>query len=519
MSDSSRVNTNTTGDTSPVAVPCIGYEQMSSSWSLILDLLDGTQAMRAAGTTWLPQEPSEEDDAYNARLGRSILYNGYKDTLNKLKNRPFTVPVKITDLPASLEYLEDDVDGMGTSMSDFIREILANLIKFGIAHIYVDHSKVTIDQPDSEEKRKPTIAEETAAGARVFFTSVSPVDLIGWQTQKVENSSVQDLTQIRIQETSIEADGDYGDGEVDYVTVYNKDDWERHQKLDPEKNDSYQKVEDGPSTLGKIPLVTIYASKDGYMTAEAPLMDLAWLNLAHWQSYSDQRNILKFSRFGLLFGKGFSPAQVKSGKIVVGPRRAVLTNSTEAELKYVEPSGKGIEAGQWDLGDIEEKMRVLGNQPTVKDIPTTATENRNDESRTVSQLQTWVGATERGMVAALKLAAEWRGVEPSEEMAIDIYSDFEATILGGSDKELLLKTREAGEITRERHLREQQRRGVYSQDMDPEEEARLAAAEKQADEAILMKDLMPDGDVIEDEDEDEDDDDDDPVEDPVDEDE
>ena len=121
------------------------------------------------------------------------------------------------------------------------------------------------------------------------------------------------------------------------------------------------------------------------------------------------------------------------------------------------------------------------------------------------------------MIAALKLAAEWRGIEPSEDMAIDIYSDFEATLLGGGDKELLLKTREAGEITRERHLREQQRRGVYSQDMDPGEEARLAAAEKQADEALLMKDLMPDsdnGDVIEDEDEDED-----PVEGPVDEDE
>jgi len=507
MSDSSRLNKNSSDDTSPVAVPCLGYDEMASSWSLILDLLGGTEAMREAGQTWLPQESGEADEDYEARLGRSILYNGYKDTLNKLKNRPFTVPVKITALPPALEYLEDDVDGMGTSMSDFIREILSNLIKFGVAHIYVDHSKVTIEQGEGDAKRKATIADEKAAGARVLFTSVSPIDLIGWQTEKVENSRVQNLTQIRIQETAIEADGDYGDAEVDYVTVYNKNNWERHQKLDPEKNNSYAQVEDGPSSLGKIPLITIYAAKSGYMLAEPPMMDLAWLNMAHWQSYSDQRNILKFSRFGLLFGKGFSKEQVKSGKIAVGPHRAVLTNSVDAELKYVEPTGKGIEAGQWDIGDIEEKMRVLGNQPTVKDIPTTATENRNDESRTVSQLQTWVGATERGMMAALRLAAEWRGIEPPEEMAIDIYSDFEATLLGGGDKDLLLKTRAAGEITRERHLREQQRRGVYSQDMDPVEEARLAAKEKQDADEMLMKDLMPD--VTEDSDMDEDLDDDD----------
>ncbi|GAH62508.1 unnamed protein product, partial [marine sediment metagenome] len=96
---------------SPVGIPSISYESMAELWTLIHDLLGGTAAMREAAQTWLPQEPAEGSTAYKARLNRSILYNGYKDTLNKLKNRPFTRPVVAIDFPPDIAYLEHDVDG------------------------------------------------------------------------------------------------------------------------------------------------------------------------------------------------------------------------------------------------------------------------------------------------------------------------------------------------------------------------------------------------------------------------
>src|SRR3546814_11327266 len=60
----------------------------------------------------------------------------------------------------------------------------------------------------------------------------------------------------------------------------------------------------GPPGFGTLPLVTVYAERTGYLTARPPLLDLAWLNLAHWQSSSDQRHILHVARVPILFEIG-----------------------------------------------------------------------------------------------------------------------------------------------------------------------------------------------------------------------
>ncbi|HDY86886.1 MAG TPA: hypothetical protein ENH82_02085, partial [bacterium] len=65
---------------SPVMIPSISYERMAEKWDLINDLLGGTKAMQASGEKWLPSEPAESQLAYDARLSRSVLYNGLRDT-------------------------------------------------------------------------------------------------------------------------------------------------------------------------------------------------------------------------------------------------------------------------------------------------------------------------------------------------------------------------------------------------------------------------------------------------------
>ena len=431
---------------SPVGIPSIGYDIMSEKWPLIHDLLGGTAAMRAAATTWLPQEEAEGSSGYDSRLGRSVLFNGFRDTTQKLANRPFSHPVVITDLPEQLEYLQDDVDSTGKPLDTFSKEVLDAMIKYGLVHILVDHSVVETVVDGGET----TKADEAEVGARVFLSCIKPPNLIGWQSEKNPSSKVLELTQIRIKETVTETDGDYGDAESVYINVINNDTWETHQQ-DSENEDKYVKIDEGTHTFKRIYLITIYANKIGFLMAEPPLMDLAWLNLAHWQSDSDQRNILRLSRFGLLFGAGLDKELVQSGSLDVGPSKAILCQNADAKLTYVEHTGKAIEAGRKDLQDIEEKMEIVGQQPMMRTQPqTTATAKRVDETRKF---------------------------ELSESFAINIYSDFEAVLLGASDKELLLKMRQVGELSMETHLREQQRRGTLSTDVDIEEEVEAIGAD------------------------------------------
>jgi len=455
-----------------IAIPCVGYDVMSPDWDLLHDLLGGTRAMRLTGEKWLPREPREE--GYNARLNRSILYNAYRDTLSKLANRPFAHPIQFTDLPDELTYLIDDVDATGKSFESFAREVLKDLINYGLAHIFVDHSEL----PEVVEGETLTKADEERLGARVLLNVIHPPNLIGWQTEIVDKRVT--LTQIRVKEIITEAFGDYGDADINYIRVYTRTGWEVHQEFDSENKEGekvWKIVESGEHTFGSISLVTIYANRVGFMMAEPSLMDLAWLNLAHWQSYSDQRNILRLSRFGLLFGKGF-PKDMVGQSLDIGPSKAFLTTDTNADLKYVEHTGASIEAGAKDIEDIEIKMEILGQQPLMRSTSlSTATAKRIDESRNVSQLQSWVRSLERGLLQAIEMACEWRKIEMPETTKIDIFSDFEVAISGSTDKELLLKARTEGEITRERFLREEQRRGVFSGDMDPEEEAKAAEKE------------------------------------------
>jgi hypothetical protein len=390
-----------------VAVPCVGYQEMSISWELIHDLLGGTQAMREAGEKWLPREPREE--SYNARLNRSILYNGYRDTRNKLANRPFSHEIQFNEIPEELEYLKDDVDATGRPFSSFAKELMSDLLDYGIAHIFVDHTAIS----EIEEGETLTKADEERIGVRVLFNIVHPPNLIGWQTEVV-NKKVK-LKQIRIKETVIEPSGGFGDVEVTYVKVYYEDSWEKYElKQDQDKQDYWDLVDQGTFTLGKISLTTIYANRTGYMTAEPSLMDLAWLNLAHWQSYSDQRNILRLSRFGILFGRGF-PKDLVGQPLPIGPSKAFITDKTDADLKYVEHTGNSIEAGAKDIEDIEIKMEILGQQPLMRSSNlSTATAKRIDESRNVSQLKTWVKNLEEGLRKALELASSSGSISPEK---------------------------------------------------------------------------------------------------------
>ena len=52
--------------------PGIAWQRQEPRWRLIEQLTLGTLGMQAAGRTYLPQEPKEEDDSYAARLARSI---------------------------------------------------------------------------------------------------------------------------------------------------------------------------------------------------------------------------------------------------------------------------------------------------------------------------------------------------------------------------------------------------------------------------------------------------------------
>jgi len=450
--------------------PCSAYNAMQAHWGLIDDLLGGTLAMRAAGEKWLPKEPKEENKSWQNRLDRSILYGAYADTVDDLVGRPFSKPVTIEgELPERLACLEDNCDGQGTDLTQFARELFYTCLNRGLTHVLVDYPKT-----ESAEGKKMTLADEKRSGVQPIFVHIKPEQLIGWRYETGKDGKPQ-LTQIRWKETHSEPDGEFGTKTVETVRVYTPDSWQVHTKND---DNEYLLTEEGTHTYPNgIPLITCYINKDGYMTAQPPLEGLAWLNLAHWQSYSDQRNILRFARAALLFVKGLTEAEMEK-EVVLGPSRMFRSTNSEADMKFVEHTGKAIDSGRQDLLDLEERMTVLGLEPLLsRPGNQTATGQSIDEAKNQSSIQAWIRSLELAIYNLFDAAGNWTGDTLSEDFKANIYNDFGVSVRATSDIEALIKIRQARELDRESFLREVKRRALLSEATDIDEVVAKVEAE------------------------------------------
>ena len=478
-----------------VETPVAAYEAMAAAWKLIDALLGGTRAMRAAGSTYLPQEPKEKDAKYSSRIARSVLYGGYSDAVDNLVARPFAKPLQLKgaeEIDERLGRIELDADREGTPLTDFACKWLRDGINHGLSHVIVDYPAV---------KATPDLAAEANEDIRPYFVHVPATKLIGWRFARSPLSGRKELVKLRILDSRTEPDGDFGERLVEVVKVYTKtqdlgvlyEEWVKPPDksvfvFDPA---SMRQLVANGRPLMRIPLVPLYiGEKTGDLAALPPLEGLAWLNLAHWQSSSDQRNILRFARCGLLFGKswgrdladpgsGADPNSASSAReLEIGPGAFTYADDPQADLKYVEHSGKAIEAGRQDLLDLEEKMVQMGLSPLMRRTGSeTATGRSIDEARATTDLQAWARALERAIERCFAIAAEWIGEVLPTDFSADVYEDWPLAARAAEDLRFLLDARKAGEISRETFLSEVKRRGLLGASVDLDAEAERLDAE------------------------------------------
>lgn len=455
-----------------VNTPIDAYRQMADAWALPLALLGGTRAMRAASSAWLPPEPREAAEAYANRVNRSVLFNAFKRTVDILAAKPFAKMLIIGEESDPLvRDMAGDVDLEGTDLQAFAKSLLVDMLIFGKAHILVDFPVV-----DGQATRE----DEKVLKLRPYFARVSPGALIGWRAARL--GGVQILEQLRIREQSVEFDGNFGERTVERVRVHEPGAVSLYRK--GEKSGKFVLEASHEVTLEEIPLVTIYARRGGFLVAEPPLEDLAWLNLKHFQSQSDQDNILHAARVPILFAAGFSADAFDGTEI--GPNRAIVSADAGATLSFVEHSGAAISAGREDLVATEDRMQVLGVELLVKRPRPgnqTATARAIDAAESISDLQSMVRGLESGLERAFAFAGKWLG-RGDLRAAIDINQDIGLSLREASDLAELLKARQAGEITRRTYLEAIKRRGLLDADTDIEAEVAALATETPAMAAV-----------------------------------
>lgn len=435
---------------------------LAVEWPMLEALMAGTRAMRAGKTNFIPKNAAEEQDAYEARVNRATLFPAFRRTVSVMAGKPFSKPLTLSeDTPEQIKLWADDIDREGVNLHTFASEMMVETLAYGIAGILVEAPK-----PIGAGARPVTQAEQRAAGIRPYFVRVRHGQIKGWRIERINGQAL--LTQLRIAENATVPDGPWGQKVVERVRVLTPGAWEVRQK--PEKveansTEDWPVVEKGLSGLQVIPFVPLYGSRLSYMMGVTPLLDLAYMNVEHWDSKSDQINLLHVARVPILAATGVAD----DTEIMVGAASAVRL-PTGATLEWVEHSGAAIGAGRQSLLDLEDQMIQAGAELLVKKAGSrSATEAAGDQEANKSDMQRITEGFEDSLDMAMQFMADYANLPSGGN--VSLFKDFGAATLTDASAQLIVNLAMAGKLSDETMIAELKRRGTLSADIEAEDEA------------------------------------------------
>lgn len=441
-------------DQANVNTPSVEYADRADAWKRARALLGGTKAMRTAGEDYLPKFSAEDDDAYKRRLNATVLHAGFAKIIKTMAGLPFGRPVDVgDDMFPRFKGWAEDIDQKGTHIDIFGRRLFAEGLGMGASHILVDMDATVGATAAADLSRRPR------------WRRIRPEDLLDVQTALVDGKERPIYVRIReVRETRV---GFVKKTEI-VVREIGSGQWKVWKKAP--KGDEWVVDSAGPYDMPFVTLATFLAGDAlSAFTAESPLENCQHLNVTHWQSSSDQRNILTFSRFGMLMVKGMRLRD----KFAVGPN-TLIDVELNGDAKIVEHTGAAIQAGERDLEKLEQLMEAEGLRLLVRSQGTfTATEARGDDVKEQSELEALARAFGDTLELAASYTADW--VNEKAKGSVTVYSDFGIVANALAIKDTVLKLREMGDLSGKDALEELQRAGLLSDALDVDAALEAAA--------------------------------------------
>jgi len=409
---------------------------MMKSWEIMKAVSEGTDYLRTNSEAFLPLEPREDYDAYLARVNRAVFSPFTQRLIRAATGLVLRKPITLDGDPYWTEMFKADVDGCGSDLDEYARRLLMCSLTYGQSHVLVDYPAPS---------GALTLAEERQQNRRPYWIEVDPLNIYGWRLDRESNYG--NLIQVRIAEKAVLPDGQFGEKVFDQVRVIEPGRYRVFRKKEQieemydvsdgsiagdfeagsvEKD--YKQVESGNFSLGEIPLVTIYSGKTDNLTSKPPLLDIAYLNLAHFQRQADLIHSLHVASQPMLVMEGYDD-QTKDLAISVNYAMATQPGN---KVYYVEPASSAFDAQSAEIKELQMQMATLGisTLSQQKFVAESADARRLDRVDTNSMLAMVSMELEQKLQKAFNLSAEYVGIEPPE---VKISRDFDIERLIGQD--------------------------------------------------------------------------------------
>ena len=422
---------------------------MMEDWQIMAAVTRGTSYIRDLSETFLPQEPREDDDAYETRVNRSVLSPYTSRLIETAAGSILRKPIQV-DGDDYWKELSENIDGLGSDLNEYARRALVSSLTYG-------HSAILVDYPAGSSARN--LAEERALGRRPYFIHVDAPQIWGWRQESTMPGSP--LTQVRIHEYTTRPLNEFGEEQIEQMRV-----------IYPGRYDLYtlgqelvEFEQEGRYSLDEIPLVPIYSNRRGMLRSQPPLLDIANLNITHYQRQADLIHALHIAAMPTLVLEGWDDT---TGTASMGVNYAIAMQPGN-KAYYVQADATSFDAQMNELQSLESQMSSLGITKLLgqKFVAESADAKRIDQAQANSILSIVSQELESAINRAFEFAAQYVGIEPP---TVTVDRDFDYYRLIGQDVSVLADLSEKGKLSDELLLDILRRGEVVPDNLDIEEE-------------------------------------------------
>lgn len=454
---------NTAQDDDP-SHPISAYFAQMPAWQTMQAVLKGNQYLRGIAREYIPVLPNETDACYQRRLMQALFTPYTSRVIDAAIGLIMRKPITLEGGDEGFwEEWSQDCDRQGTDFQEFARKLLASSIGYGHASIMVDYPKKTGIK---------TLADERQAKLMPYFTMIEPWQVIGWRQDRRKSGS--QLEQVRIKEYTTRPRGEFGEEIVEQIRVLENGSFKVFERT--ESDAKWIQVEAGRTSLPEIPIATTYSEKKATFISEPPLLDVAYINLAHYRLQSQHLNALTVAGFPLLVLKGYDD---QGQKLQLDVSKAIAM-PVEGGVEYVEPANQAFQAYMDELDALANQcsnlgIAVLAQQKMVAEAAKKAQLDRADTNSMLANISLDL---EQCLQNAVDMAAAYAG---QEAPIVGLSRDFDVQRMDSAEMGGVVQLFNAGIIDQQTALEMLHRGEVLDDAVDLEQIVAGTELEEQQD--------------------------------------
>lgn len=410
-------------------------------WTKCRDVIDGEDAVHAAGERYLPKLSGQETSDYKAYVMRSPFYNATARTIDGLVGMLFRKEPAV-DAPAAMQSILDDITLTDCDFNELSAIVVREVIGVGRLGLLVEYPQAV--------DGVITMAQAAALNMRPYVTMYKAETILNWRTERVNNASQSVM--ITLMESVSEWVSEFESKQIAQIRALMLIDGVYLQRL-YRKNarEEWEQFESDiiPTMQGKplayIPFVIFGPSHNDVMVQKPPVYDLVTLNLSHYRSTADLEHGAHFTGLPTAVVTGYQPDI--NDKLSIGSATAWVFPDASADAKYLEFTGQGLGALENRLVAKEAGMaaigaRMLAPEKASAEAAGTLRMRHAGEGAVLASIGDMI---EHGFDRILQIMADWMGLGAA--VKTEFNDDFVDTVLDARDITALVQAWQAGAIS------------------------------------------------------------------------